>query len=86
MLESENISEFHSFLGFANYRARYMPHFSTITELLCWLTRKGQPSVFGPEQKKAFDTLMRYLSDIETLDYFDIYTKLNIINDTSAYR
>ena len=81
--EPQNASEVRSFLGLANYNARFIPDFATIAEPLRRLTKKGVCFEFGDEQRRAFIELKRRLSSAETLGYFDKDAKTLIITDAS---
>ena len=69
--EPQNASKVRSFLGLANYKARFIPDFATVGETLCKLTKKGVRFRFGDEQRRAFNELKSRLSSVETLGYFD---------------
>jgi len=47
------------------------------------LTKKGEPFVFGPEQQAALKELKQWLTQAETLGYFDRNAKTKIIADAS---
>ena len=79
--EPQSASEVRSFLGLANYNARFIPDFTTVAEPLRSLTKKGVHFEFGEEQKNAFNELKRRLSSAETLGYFDKDAKTLIIAD-----
>ena len=81
--EPQSASEVRSFLGLANYNARFIPDFATVAEPLRRLTKKGVHFKFGEEQKNAFNELKRKLSSAETLGYFDKDAKTLIIADAS---
>ena len=83
--ELQSASEVRSFLGLANYSARFIPDFATVAEPLRRLTKKGVHFEFGEEQKNAFNELKRRLSSAETLGYwyFDKDAKTLIIADAS---
>ena len=81
--EPQSASEVRSFLGLANYNARFIPDFATVAEPLRRLTKKGVRFEFGEEQKDAFNELKRRLSSAETLGYFDKDAKTLIIADAS---
>ncbi len=81
--EPANSSEVRSFLGLANYNARFIPNFASIAEPLRRLTKKGTKFVFGPEQRASFDELKKTLANAETLGYFDKDAKSRIIADAS---
>ena len=46
-----------SFLGLVNYWARFIPNFSTVSELLRQLTRTDTKWVWGKAQQRAFNQL-----------------------------
>lgn len=81
--EPQSASEVRSFLGLANYNARFIPDFATVTEPLQKLTKKGVRFEFGEEQKNAFNELKRRLSSADNLGYFDKDAKTLIIADAS---
>ena len=81
--EPQSASEVKSFLGLANYNARFIPDFATVAEPLRRLTKKGVRFEFGEEQKDSFNELKRRLSSAETLGYFDKEAKTLIIADAS---
>ena len=78
--EPQSAPEVRSFLGLANYNARFIPDFATVAEPLRRLTKKGVRFEFGEEQKSAFNELKRRLSSAETLGYFDKNAKTLIID------
>ena len=81
--EPQNASEVRSFLGLANYNARFIPNFATVAEPLRRLTKKGELFAFGPEQQTAFKELKKRLAHAETLGYFDKDAKTRIVADAS---
>lgn len=81
--EPQSASEVRSFLGLANYNARFIPDFATTAEPLRKLTKKGVRFEFGEEQKNAFNELKRRLSNADNLGYFDKDAKTLIIADAS---
>ena len=81
--EPANSSEVRSFLGLANYNARFIPNFASIAEPLRRLRKKGTKFVFGPEQRASFNELKKTLANAETLGYFEKAAKSRIIADAS---
>ena len=81
--EPQNVSEVRSFLGLANYCARFIPNYATLTDPLRKLTRKNQKFDFGPEQRKAFKSLKEAMSNTETLGFYDMKAKTKIVTDAS---
>ena len=59
---SENVSELVSFLGAAQYYARYIPNLSSIVEPLNRLRQASVPWMFGVKEKSSFDELKFQLS------------------------
>lgn len=67
----ESKEEVRSFLGLVNFVGHFIPHLSTRTEPLREFVR-GDVSVFGEEQAKAFDDLRFELTNnVRKLGYFD---------------
>ncbi len=83
--EPENVSETRSFLGLVNFFCRFIPNLATTAEPLRKLTRKEEGFEFGPEQKEAFRKLKRCLVEAETLGFFDVNAKTQVIADASPY-
>ena len=81
--ELQNASEVRSFLGLANYNARFIPDIATVAEPLRRLTKKGVCFEFGDEQRKALTELKKRLSSAEILGYFDKDAKTFITTDAS---
>ena len=81
--EPENQSEVRSFLGLANYSARFIPQFSTLTEPLRVLLKKDVPFKFGPQQKKAFEQLKAAMAKASTLAFFVKDATTKVVADAS---
>ena len=81
--EPQNVSEVRSFLGLANYCARFIPNYASVVDPLRKLTRKNQKFDFGPEQRKAFKSLKEAMSNTQTLGFYDMNAKTKIITDAS---
>ena len=81
--ESQTQSEVRSFLGLANFSARFIPNFATIAEPLRQLTHKNTTFRFGTKQKKSFQQLQLALGNAKTLAYFDKNAPTEIIADAS---
>ena len=79
--EPETQSEVRSFLGLANFSARFLPNFASVAEPLRRLTKKGFVFKFGPEQKAAFARLKQLMSSADTLAYFDMNAPTQVIAD-----
>ena len=76
-------TEVRSFLGLANFSARFFPNFATIAEPLRELTRKGRKFYFGLRQQTAFEELKLCMTRAKTLAYFDKDAPTQVIADAS---
>ncbi|XP_063626451.1 uncharacterized protein K02A2.6-like [Cydia splendana] len=83
------IEELQSFLGLVNYVNKWLPNLATRTEPLKELLRKklGKKADIKPywtsEQDRAFTELKEALSKIQSLGYYDINDKTQVIADAS---
>lgn len=72
----KNVNEVHSFLGIANYSARFIKDFASITQPLCELTRKHMTWPWSQTHQGAFPRLKQTLSsDTVTVGCFLIQKK-----------
>jgi hypothetical protein len=67
----ENASEVRSFLGMAQYSARFIDNFATLAEPLRALTKQNTPWSWSEKEDAAFSAIKQALSDKTTLAYFD---------------
>lgn len=87
--EPKTIEELQSFLGLVNYINKWIPNLATSTEPLKELLRKKLGKKASIEehwtqrQDQAFKKLKNSLTDIETLGYYDIKDKTQVIADAS---
>ena len=79
----ENARELRSFIGLANYSARFIPQFATITEPLRRLLHKDVHYEFGPQQEAALRQLKKAMAEASTLAYFDKDAPTRVIADAS---
>lgn len=85
----KTIEELQSFLGLVNYINKWIPNLATTTEPLKQILRQklGKKSnieeYWKDDQNEAFEKLKRMLSKIETLGYYDIKDKTQVIADAS---
>ena len=79
----DNVHELRSFLGPANYSARFIPQFATTVEPLYKLLQKDVPFNFGPKQQAAFAKLKKGMSEASTLAYYDRQAPTKMIADAS---
>ena len=78
-----NPSEVRSFLGMAQYSARFIPNFATISEPLRMLTHKNAKWHFGPKEQKSFDCIRNSLTETANNAYFDPAKHTEILVDAS---
>ena len=78
-----NIQEVRSFLGLAQYCAKFIPGFGTICEPIRELTRGDVDFQWGNQQQKAFDRIKQLLSSAPVLAYFKQDAKTRLITDAS---
>nr|CAI5849022.1 unnamed protein product [Callosobruchus analis] len=85
----ETIEELQSFLGLANYVNKWIPNLATVTEPLKQLLRKklGKTAsikkLWLKEQKESFEKIKQILTKIQTLGYYDVEDKTQVIADAS---
>lgn len=70
-------------LGMLAYYRRFVPKFAILAEPLTRLTRKNQPFVWAREQKESFRALLRELSRIITMSYYNFSDPILIKTDAS---
>ncbi|XP_053380302.1 uncharacterized protein K02A2.6-like [Mercenaria mercenaria] len=78
-----NVSEVRSFLAMTNYVSRFIPNYSTITEPLRQLIKKGVDWKWDKEQQDAFETLKNNLSSNTVMTYFNPKAETELIVDAS---
>ena len=78
-------SEVRSFLGMTNFSARFIMNYSTLTHNLRELTKKDTPWEWREKHEKAFNVIIRRLSEDTVLNYFDLKLKTEIICDASPF-
>ena len=78
-----NATEVRSFLGMANFCARFIPNFADMAEPLRQLTHKN--AVFGwrKEHTVAFDRIKELLTSTPVIAYFDVEKDTSLIVDAS---
>ena len=80
----QNISEPRSFLGLANYCARYISHFATIVEPLRHLTRAGVKWSWTSVHQKAFDSVKSMITHC-LMSHFDPSAETQLKVDASPF-
>ena len=79
----ENATEVRSFLGMAQYSARSIPNFSTITEPLRNLTKKDSAWQWEESEENAFRNIQDVLTEEVTTSFFDPQKETTIHIDAS---
>ena len=78
-----NSSEMSSFLGMAQYLAKYIPNYSTLTAPLRELTHQNVPWVWGDVESEAYQKLKDELTSSRVMTYFDPTKSIDIYVDAS---
>ena len=79
----QNQSEVRSFLGSAQFCAKFIPGFSTISSPLWELTRMGKPWIWGTKEEEAFDKIKALLTNAPVMAYFTKDAKTRLVTDAS---
>ena len=79
----KNATEVRSFLGLAQYLARFIKDFASISAPIRQLTHQNAEWVWGPEQQHAFDCLKARMATPEVMKYFNSSLKTELIVDAS---
>ena len=79
----KNVTEVRSFLGLAQYRARFIKDFASISAPIRQHTHQNVKWVWGPEQQHAFDCLKARMATPEVMKYFNSSLKTELIVDAS---
>ena len=79
----KNATEVRSFLGLAQYLARFIKDFASISAPIRQLTHQNAKWVCGPEQQHAFDCLKAPMATPEVMKYFNSSLKTELIVDAS---
>ena len=77
------ISEVRSLLGMANYSAKYIPNFATVTAPLRNLTKKNTPFTWTDTHQNAFRQLTNALASAPCMAYFDKQKETLVTVDAS---
>ena len=80
-----NITELYSFLGMTQYYAKFIKGYSTLTNPLNILLRKGSVWQWGLEEKAAFVELKKQLASAPLLVHFSNTLPLRLACNTSTY-
>ena len=67
----------------ATYCAKFIPHFSDVSEPLRKLMKKDQPFLWGKKQEKSFHTIKNLLTSTDVMTYFDPNKETELVTDAS---
>ena len=81
--EPQNQSEVRSFLGMAQFSARFIKNFATLTEPLRDLTKQTSEWRWGEKEASAFQRVKDSLEESATTAYFDMHKDIEIVVDAS---
>ena len=84
-LRPQNANDVRSLLGMAQYCAKFVEDYATITEPLRELTQKNVKFVWNPKHQQAWDELKQVLTSEPVLCYFDINKYSEITVDASPF-
>jgi hypothetical protein len=84
MLPPTNITEHRGLMGFVNFLAQYLPHFSTLTEPLRRLQSGKTHFWWTEDQQHSFDLLKKLFAEEPCLAPFDERAPLTLATDASA--
>ena len=79
----KNATEARSFLGLAQYLARFIKDFASISAPIRQLTHKNAKWVWGPEEQHAFACLKARMATPEVMKYFNPSLETELIVDAS---
>ena len=78
-----NPDEVRSWIGLAQYTARFIPNFATLREPLCDLTKQDTPWQWGERESNALCDLKESLTSDTVMAYFDLSRYTEIYCDAS---
>uniref|UniRef100_A0A182HQT2 Uncharacterized protein n=1 Tax=Anopheles arabiensis TaxID=7173 RepID=A0A182HQT2_ANOAR len=79
----KNCEEVRSFLGLITYVGTFIPNLATVSFPLRELTKNNAEFVWERNQNKAFNELIRLVSNVERLAHFDPHLKTRVVADAS---
>jgi hypothetical protein len=72
-----------SFLGMANYCAKFIPNFSEVSQPLRELTKSDTPFSWTQRQERAFNKIKELLTSSTVMAYFDPKKMTELVTDAS---
>eukprot|EP00795_Rhopilema_esculentum_P015552 gene15552-6817_t len=79
----QSVKDIRSFLGMANYCAKFISQFSDISEPLRNLTKKNSVFRWTPKEQKSFDNIKLALTSDKVMAYFDQTKQTELFTDAS---
>jgi hypothetical protein len=79
-----NISEHRGLMGFLNFLAQYVPHYSALTEPLRRLQSSKTHFRWSEDQQQAFDLVKQLFAEQPCLAPFDEFAPVSLATDASA--
>ena len=79
----KSASELRSFLWLAQYCAKFLPSFSTVSDPLWKLTRADTEFIWNIEQQKAFNSINAIMTSAPVLVYHGLGAKTRLTTDAS---
>jgi len=84
MTEPENVKELQTFLGMTNYLSRFTPRLASLSAPLRDLCKKDSEYQWGPEHRKAFNSVKDEISGATNLQFYDNKKTLTLQVDAST--
>ena len=81
-----SVAEVRSFLGLAQYCAKFLPDFSSINDPLWELTRGEKAFTWNRDQQKAFDWIKSMMTRTPVLAYHRMGAHTRLTTDASPMR
>ncbi len=81
----ENRAQLRSWLGLAQFCAKFIRHFATVTNPLWNLTRESEEFIWKREHTVAFEAVKRYLTTHPVMAYWDPEANTRLTTDASQY-
>ena len=79
----QNQSEMRSFLGSAQFCAKFIPGFSTVSSPLWDLTRTGKSWKWGIKEEEALEGIKKLLTNAPVMAYFTKDARTRLVTDAS---
>nr|CAH7759635.1 unnamed protein product [Callosobruchus chinensis] len=80
-----NVRELRAFLGFVNYKSRFVDNYSELTVPLLYLLRKNQRWAWGEHEERAFTNVKEAYTNVSIVSHPDFTKDFYIQCDASNY-